>query len=116
MGDWIAGAIKHPGALHREMGVPQGQPIPAGRLQAAAGKPGLLGERARLAETLKGLPHRRFGGPMAPGQPTVVGEAGPEVAMAPKGGMVTPIHGRPGRPMGGGMHHAALLAKLKGAC
>ena len=26
--NWIAGAITHPGALHQQMGVPQGQPIP----------------------------------------------------------------------------------------
>lgn len=52
---WIAGAIKHPGALHRQMGVPQGQPIPAGRLAKAAQAGGVLGQRARLAETLKGM-------------------------------------------------------------
>lgn len=51
-GHWIAGAIKHPGALHREMGVPAGQKIPAGRLAKAAKAGGVLGRRARLAETL----------------------------------------------------------------
>lgn len=55
--NWIAGAIKHPGALHKQMGVPQGQTIPAGKLEKAAAKPGLLGKRARLAETLKGMHH-----------------------------------------------------------
>ena len=25
---WIQGAIKHPGALHKELGVPKGKPIP----------------------------------------------------------------------------------------
>lgn len=55
--DWIAGAIKHPGALHKEMGVPEGQKIPAKRLNAAASKGGLLGKRARMAKILKGL-HR----------------------------------------------------------
>ncbi len=49
---WIRGAIKHPGALHKQMGVPQGQKIPAGKLQAAAQKGGTLGRRARLAITL----------------------------------------------------------------
>ena len=53
--NWIAGAIKKPGALHKEMGVPQGKKIPAKKLAAAAKKPGKLGQRARLAETLKGL-------------------------------------------------------------
>lgn len=50
---WIAGAIKHPGALHRDLGVPEGKPIPSGRLAAAAEKGGKVGQRARLAETLK---------------------------------------------------------------
>lgn len=52
---WIASAIKKPGALHKELGVPQGQKIPAGKLAAAAKKPGKEGKRARLAETLKGF-------------------------------------------------------------
>ena len=51
--NFIAGAIKHPGALHKEMGVPQGQKIPAAKLAQAAKAPGKLGERARFAETLK---------------------------------------------------------------
>ena len=50
---WIAGAIKHPGALHRQLGVPQGKKIPAGKLAKAAKAGGTLGRRARLAETLK---------------------------------------------------------------
>jgi hypothetical protein len=53
--NWIAGAIKHPGALHKELGVPKGQKIPAAKLAAAAKKPGTEGKRARLAETLKGM-------------------------------------------------------------
>ena len=53
--NWIAGAIKHKGALHKEMGVPAGKKIPEKKLEAAAKKPGKLGKRARLAETLKGL-------------------------------------------------------------
>jgi hypothetical protein len=52
---WIQKAIKKPGALHKEMGVPAGKKIPASKLAAAAKKPGKLGKRARLAETLKGL-------------------------------------------------------------
>jgi len=55
MANWIAGAIKHPGALHKELGVPQGKKIPAGKLAAAAKKGGKEGKRARLAETLKGF-------------------------------------------------------------
>ena len=53
--NWIAGAIKHPGALHRELGVPAGAKIPAGKLAAAVKKPGTEGRRARLAETLRGF-------------------------------------------------------------
>lgn len=51
--NWIKGAIKHPGALHKELGVPQGQKIPAGKLAKAAKAGGKLGRRARLAQTLK---------------------------------------------------------------
>ena len=52
---WIAGAIKHPGALHAQLGVPQGSKIPAKKLAKAAKAGGKLGQRARLAETLKGF-------------------------------------------------------------
>ena len=53
--NWIAGAIKKPGALRKELGVKEGKTIPAKKLASAAKKPGTLGKRARLAETLKGL-------------------------------------------------------------
>jgi len=53
--NWIAGAIKKPGALHADLGVPQGKKIPAGKLKAAAKKSGKVGQRARMAETLKGM-------------------------------------------------------------
>lgn len=56
---WIAGAIKHPGALHRKLGVPEGKTIPAKKLAKAAGKGGALGREARLAETLKGMKRAR---------------------------------------------------------
>ena len=49
---WIQKAIKKPGALHKQLGVPMGQKIPAKKLSAAAEKPGTLGRRARLAQTL----------------------------------------------------------------
>lgn len=58
MANWIAGAIKHPGALHKQLGVPQGQKIPEKKLEGAASKGGVLGKRARLAETLKGFHHK----------------------------------------------------------
>jgi hypothetical protein len=50
---WIQKAIKKPGALRKELGVPEGKKIPAKKLAAAAKKPGVEGKRARLAETLK---------------------------------------------------------------
>lgn len=53
--NWIKGAIKQPGALHAQLGVPQGQPIPAKKLAKAAKASGKLGQRARLAQTLKGF-------------------------------------------------------------
>lgn len=50
---WISGAIKRPGQLHRDLGVPQGEKIPESKLRAAAKRGGKVGQRARLAETLK---------------------------------------------------------------
>lgn len=52
---FIQKAIKHPGALHRQLHVPKGKKIPAKKLAAAAKKGGKLGQRARFAETLKKL-------------------------------------------------------------
>ena len=52
---WIKGAIKKPGALRETMGVKKGETIPAGKLAAAAKKPGKMGQRARLAQTLRKL-------------------------------------------------------------
>ena len=50
---WIQKAIAKPGALHKQLGVAEGKKIPAKRLAKAAEKGGKLGQRARLAETLK---------------------------------------------------------------
>ena len=52
---WIQKAIKKPGALRQSLGVKKGEKIPAGKLTAAAKKPGKMGQRARLAQTLKGM-------------------------------------------------------------
>ena len=52
---WIQKAIKKPGALRKELGAKPGKPIPAKKLAAAAKKPGKVGQRARLAQTLKGF-------------------------------------------------------------
>ena len=53
--NWIQNAVKKPGALHKELGVPAGKKIPSSKIAAAAKKPGKIGRRARLAETLKGF-------------------------------------------------------------
>jgi hypothetical protein len=52
--NWIAGAIKNPGALHQELGIPQGENIPAKKINAAANSDNpTLARRATLAKTLK---------------------------------------------------------------
>lgn len=53
--NWIASAIKKPGQLHKDLGVAPGKKIPAGKIAAAAKKPGKVGQRARFAQTLKGF-------------------------------------------------------------
>lgn len=53
--NWIANAIKKPGALKKSLGVKKNEKIPAGKLAKAAKAPGKMGQRARLAQTLKGF-------------------------------------------------------------
>jgi len=62
-GKWIQEAIKKPGALRAALHVKEGKNIPKGKLEAAAKKPGLMGQRARLAETL-GKMRKADGGPI----------------------------------------------------
>jgi hypothetical protein len=50
---WIQKAIKKPGALRSALGAKEGKPIPAKALAKAAKAPGKMGQRARLAQTLK---------------------------------------------------------------
>jgi hypothetical protein len=52
---WIAGAIKHPGALHRALGVPQGEKIPASKLTVKSTDSALMAKRKNLAKTLGGM-------------------------------------------------------------
>ena len=52
-GKWIQKAIKKPGALRASLGVKKGKDIPAKKLAKAAKAKGKLGQRARLAKTLK---------------------------------------------------------------
>lgn len=58
-GKFLAGAIKRPGELHRDLGVPEGKKIPAEKLQTAASRSGKVGQRARLAETMRSFNHRK---------------------------------------------------------
>jgi len=53
--NFIQKAIKKPGALHEQMGIPKGKKIPAKALAKAAKAPGKLGQRARFAQVLKGF-------------------------------------------------------------
>lgn len=54
--NWIAGAIKHPGALHKSLHVKKGEKIPAAKLaKAAHSKNPKLKKRAVLAQNLKNM-------------------------------------------------------------
>jgi len=53
--NWIQKAIKKPGALRKSLGVKAGKKIPKSKLNKAAKSKGKLGQRARLAKTLKGF-------------------------------------------------------------
>ena len=57
---WVQGAIKHKGALHKSLGVPEGKKIPEKKLEKAehSSNP-TTRKRAVLAETLKGMHHGR---------------------------------------------------------
>lgn len=53
---FIQGAIKRPGSLHRALNIPEGQTIPAARINAAANSSDTnLRRKAQFAKTLKGL-------------------------------------------------------------
>jgi len=53
---WIQEAVKHKGALHKELHVKEGEKIPASKLKKAEhSKNPTLKKRAILAETLKKL-------------------------------------------------------------
>lgn len=53
MSNWIQGAIKHKGALRKELGVKEGKTIPKSKLEEAAQAKGREGRRARLALELE---------------------------------------------------------------
>lgn len=47
------------GRLHRALGVPENEKIPAAKLNAAAKKKGKVGQEARFAKTLKKISKKR---------------------------------------------------------
>ena len=53
-GGFIKEAIKKPGALREQLGIKGDKKIPAKMLDRATKAPGKLGQRARLAKTLRG--------------------------------------------------------------
>ena len=56
---WIQGAIKRPGALHRALGIPEGEKIGQKRIMKAENSDNpRVAREARLAETLSHL-HKR---------------------------------------------------------
>ena len=59
--NWIQSAIKHPGALHQELGIPKGQKIPVKVLKLAAESDDpQLRRRARLALTLRKINKKKM--------------------------------------------------------
>jgi hypothetical protein len=54
---WIAEALppSSKGKLHKKLGVPQGEKIPAKKLAKASKAGGTLGKEANLAKTLRGF-------------------------------------------------------------
>jgi hypothetical protein len=58
MADWMAGAVKHPGALRATLGAKPGEPIPAAKLEAATHSTNpTTRRRAALAETFRHAHH-----------------------------------------------------------
>lgn len=57
---WISGAVEHKGALHRALGVPEGEKIPAKKMaEAAKSTDPHMEKMVNLAHTLKGMSHKR---------------------------------------------------------
>ena len=55
---WIQGAVKHPGALHRALHVPEGEKIPASKMAAASHSENpRIRKMVGLAKTLKKMHH-----------------------------------------------------------
>ena len=54
---FIDEAIKRPGQLHRDLGVPEGEKIPVSKIREAAKRDDKVGQRARLALSLRKMRH-----------------------------------------------------------
>ena len=54
---WVKRSVKHPGALHRDLGVTQGKKIPVSKIQAAAHGSGKTAQRARFALAARKFKH-----------------------------------------------------------
>jgi hypothetical protein len=52
---WIQKAIKHPGALHKALHVPEGKKIPAKKLAVKSTDSPKMAKRKTLAKTLRGF-------------------------------------------------------------
>lgn len=62
-GKWMQHAVKHPGGLHKALGIPQGKKIPKGKIAKAAHSSNPhLAKMANLAKTFaKFRPHAHGG-------------------------------------------------------
>jgi hypothetical protein len=62
MANWMSGAVKHPGALHRALDVPEDKKIPAKKMaQAEHSKSGRVRRMAGLAKAFAGANHNDGG-------------------------------------------------------
>jgi len=57
--NWIAGAVKKPGELHRDLNVKQGKKLTEADLERAEDRGGKVAQRARFAENMRHLNKRR---------------------------------------------------------
>lgn len=61
-GHWMESAVKKPGALHKELGVPKGEKIPAKKLEKAEHSSNPTErKRANLAKTFKKFAGKKGG-------------------------------------------------------
>lgn len=56
--NWIGSMKLKKGALHKALGIPEGQKIPASKLKSVAAGGGVNAKRARLALAFRGMKHK----------------------------------------------------------